>query len=87
MNFNKNERERIEKIIKREEEKEGKEMKMDDEERERIIRMEDGDGSEEMKIEEEVWRDVRKGEVLDDEKLKDVVKRSEKVYEKRKDGN
>jgi putative ATPase len=55
--------------------------------REALIGMADGDGRAVLTLAEEVWRAARPGEILDAERLIEVVQRRAPIYDKAQDGH
>src|SRR5271165_1293993 len=55
--------------------------------REALIGMADGDGRAILTLAEEVWRAARPGEILDAQRLVDVVQRRAPIYDKAQDGH
>jgi putative ATPase len=77
----------IEKLLARAEAIEKKELPLDAGARRSLIRMADGDGRAALTLAEEVWRAARPGEVLDIEKLQEVVQRRAPIYDKAQDSH
>jgi putative ATPase len=79
--------EAIEKLLARAEGIEQKKLPLDATARAALVRMADGDGRAALTLAEEIWRAARAGEVLDSEKLTEVVQRRAPIYDKSQDGH
>jgi putative ATPase len=62
-------------------------LPLDAQAREALIGMADGDGRAVLTLAEEVWRAARPGEILDAERLIEVVQRRAPIYDKAQDGH
>jgi putative ATPase len=62
-------------------------LPLDAQAREALVGMADGDGRAILTLAEEVWRAARPGEVLDAERLVEVVQRRAPIYDKAQDGH
>ena len=77
----------LEALLARAERVEGNALPLDPGAREALIGMADGDGRAILTLAEEVWRAARPGEILDGERLVDVVQRRAPLYDKGQDGH
>jgi putative ATPase len=80
-------REALEALIERAERTIGTPLPLDAGAREALIGMADGDGRAMLTLAEEVWRAARPGELLDAERLVEVVQRRAPIYDKAQDGH
>jgi len=80
-------REALEALLERAERLEQKPLPLDPQARESLIGMADGDGRAILTLAEEVWRAARPGEILDAERLIEVVQRRAPLYDKGQDGH
>ena len=80
-------REALEALIERAERTIGTPLPLDAGAREALIGMADGDGRAMLTLAEEVWRAARPGEILDAERLVEVVQRRAPIYDKAQDGH
>jgi putative ATPase len=79
--------EALEALIQRAERLLEKPLPLDAPAREALIGMADGDGRAVLTLAEEVWRAARPGEILDAERLIEVVQRRAPIYDKAQDGH
>jgi putative ATPase len=77
----------LEALVARAERVEAKALPLTAEAREALIGMADGDGRAILTLAEEVWRAARPDEILDGERLVDVVQRRAPLYDKGQDGH
>ena len=77
----------LEALIQRAERLLEKPLPLDAPAREALIGMADGDGRAVLTLAEEVWRAARPGEILDAERLIEVVQRRAPIYDKAQDGH
>ena len=77
----------LEALLERAERLLEKPLPLDAPAREALIGMADGDGRAILTLAEEVWRAARPGEVLDAERLVEVVQRRAPIYDKAQDGH
>jgi putative ATPase len=77
----------LEALIERAERLLERPLPLDAQAREALIGMADGDGRAVLTLAEEVWRAARPGEVLDTERLIEVVQRRAPIYDKAQDGH
>lgn len=75
------------KLLERAEALEGKKLPVDDEARKSMVRMSDGDGRAIISLAEEIWRVATEGEILDAERLQEVLQRRAPIYDKGQDGH
>ena len=80
-------REALEALIERAERVEERPLPLTPEAREALIGMADGDGRAILTLAEEVWRAARPGEILDAERLVEVVQRRAPIYAKAQEGH
>jgi putative ATPase len=79
--------EALEALLQRAERILGMPLPLDGRAREALIGMADGDGRAALTLAEEVWRATRPGEILDAERLVEVVQRRAPIYDKAQDGH
>jgi putative ATPase len=77
----------LERLLKRAEELEAKELPIDATARASLIRMADGDGRAVISLAEEVWRRTKEDEVLDADGLQSLLQRRAPIYDKGQDGH
>jgi len=77
----------LESLVARAERVEEKPLPLTGQAREALIGMADGDGRAMLTLAEEVWRAARPGEILDAERLVEVVQRRAPIYDKAQDGH
>ena len=80
-------RQALEALLERAERLVEKPLPLDAEAREALIGMADGDGRAILTLAEEAWRAARPGEILDAERLVEVVQRRAPIYDKAQDGH
>ena len=80
-------REALEALLERAERLTGRPIRLRSEAREALIGMADGDGRAALTLAEEVWRAARPGEILDAQRLVEVVQRRAPIYDKAQDGH
>ena len=80
-------REALEALLERAERLTGRPIPLRSEAREALIGMADGDGRAALTLAEEVWRAARPGEILDAQRLVEVVQRRAPIYDKAQDGH
>ena len=73
--------------MQRAEEKEGRNLPLDEEAREVMIRMADGDGRAILTLAEEAWRAAREDEIFSAKDLQEVLQRRAPIYDKGQDGH
>ena len=79
--------EAVARLVSRAEALEDRPLPLDDEARAQLVRLADGDGRAALTLSEEIWRSARPHEILDAERLLDVVQRRAPIYDRDREGH